>query len=91
MKFHHDTPYSKRTKGQKPFLYIGTCHNSMIDYRYLPINNPKRDIVETMHMQNLNEIRLQIHVLGSKVQTDVERTTDERTDGHTDDQCENII
>ena len=29
------------------FLYIDKCHNSVINYRNLPINNPKRDIVGT--------------------------------------------
>ena len=33
------------TRGQKPFLYIDTCHNPVINYRNLPIDNPKRDIV----------------------------------------------
>ena len=29
------------------FLYIDKCHNSVINYQKLPINNPKRDIVST--------------------------------------------
>ena len=47
VKFHHDTPNSKGTRGQKPFLTIDECHNSVINYRNLPINNPKRDILDT--------------------------------------------
>ena len=47
VKFHHDTTNSKGTRRQKPFLYIEKCHNSVINYRNLPINNPKRDIVGT--------------------------------------------
>ena len=47
MKFHHDTPNRKGTGGKKHFLYIDKCHNSVINYRNLPINNPKRDIVGT--------------------------------------------
>ena len=39
------------------FLYIDKCHNSMINYPYLAINNPKRDILGKMHTRNLNEIR----------------------------------
>ena len=47
MKFHHDSPNSKGTRGQKHFLYIDKCHNSVINYQNSPINNPKRDIVGT--------------------------------------------
>ena len=48
MKFHHNTPNSKGTRGQKPFLYIDKCHNSVKNYGNLSINNdPKRDIVDT--------------------------------------------
>ena len=47
MKFHHDTPNSKRTRGQKPFLYIDKCHNSVMNYGKLHIKDPKRDIVGT--------------------------------------------
>ena len=47
MKFHHDTPNSKGTRGQKPFMYIDKSHNSVKNYQNLPINNPKRDIVVT--------------------------------------------
>ena len=47
MKFHHDTPTTKGTRVQKLFLNIGKCRNSVINYRNLPINNHKRDIVGT--------------------------------------------
>ena len=32
VKFHHDIPNSKGTTGQKPFMYIDKCHNSVINY-----------------------------------------------------------
>ena len=44
VKFHHDTPNSKGTRGQKPFLYIDKCRNPVINYVNLPINNRKRDV-----------------------------------------------
>ena len=48
MKFHHDALNSKGTRGKKKtFLYIDKCHNSVINYRKVPINNFKRDIVGT--------------------------------------------
>ena len=56
VKFHHDT--DKGTRGQKPFLYSDKCHNSVINFGNLPINNPKRDIVGTNAYAKLNEIRL---------------------------------
>ena len=43
MKFHV-SPNSKGTRGQKHFLYFDKYHNSVINYRNLPINNPKQDI-----------------------------------------------
>ena len=45
MRFYHATPNSKGTRGKKNIFYIDKCHNSVINYRNLPINNPKRDIV----------------------------------------------
>ena len=46
MKFHHDTPLVKELEAKKTFfLYVDKCHNSVINYGNLPINNPKRDIV----------------------------------------------
>ena len=47
VKFHQDIPKDRGNRGQKPFLYINKCHNSVINYGILPINNPKRDIVGT--------------------------------------------
>ena len=47
VKFQHDTPNNTGTRGQKPFLYIDECHNSVINYGNLPINNPKRVVVGT--------------------------------------------
>ena len=47
VKFRHDIPNSKGTRGQKPFLYIDKCHNSVVNYGNMPINDPKRDIVYT--------------------------------------------
>ena len=37
----------KELEANKHFLYIDKCHNSVIYYRNLPINNPKRGIVGT--------------------------------------------
>ena len=37
----------KELEAKKYFLYIDKCHNSVINYRNLPINNPKQDIVGT--------------------------------------------
>ena len=47
MKFHNNALISKRTSGQKHYLYIDKYHNSVINYRNSPINNPKPDIVGT--------------------------------------------
>ena len=48
VQFYHDTPNSKGTRGQKnTFLYIDKCHNSVIKYGNMPINNPNPDIVGT--------------------------------------------
>ena len=47
VKFHYDTPNSKGTRGQKPFLTVDKCHNTVINYRNLPINISKRDILGT--------------------------------------------
>ena len=35
----------KEQEAKNNFLYIDKCRNSVINYRNLPINNPKRDIV----------------------------------------------
>ena len=35
----------KELEAKNHFLYIDKCHNNVINYRNLPINNPKRDIV----------------------------------------------
>ena len=37
----------KELAAKNHFLHIDKCHNFMINYRNLPINNPKRDIVGT--------------------------------------------
>ena len=37
----------KELEAKNHFLYIDKCHNSMIYYGNLPINNPKLDIVGT--------------------------------------------
>ena len=47
MKFHHDTQIVKEQEAKKHFLSIDKCHNSMINYRNLPINILKQDIVGT--------------------------------------------
>ena len=47
VKFHHDTPNSKGTRVQKPFLYIDKRHYSVINNGNLPINNLKRNTVST--------------------------------------------
>ena len=51
VKFHHDTPYNKgiikELEAKNHFLTIDKCHNSVRNYQNLPINNPKRDILDT--------------------------------------------
>ena len=48
----------KELEAKNHVLNIDKCHNSVINYRNLPINNPKREIVgANACMQNLNEIR----------------------------------
>ena len=43
--FHHDTPNSKETRGQKISTFaFGKCHNSVINCQNLLMNNPKRGI-----------------------------------------------
>ena len=37
----------KELEAKSHFLYIDKCHNYVIDYGHLPINNPRRDIVRT--------------------------------------------
>ena len=37
----------KELEAKNHFLYIDKCHNSVITYGNLPINDPKRDIVGT--------------------------------------------
>ena len=37
----------KELEAKNHFLTIDECHNSVINYRNLPINNPKRDILDT--------------------------------------------
>ena len=37
----------KELEAKNHVLYNDKCHNSVINVRNLPINNPKRDIVET--------------------------------------------
>ena len=38
---------AKELEAKNHFLYIEKCHNSVMNYRNLPINNPKWDIVGT--------------------------------------------
>ena len=70
------------TRGQNHFLTIDKCHNSVINNEICPLTFSSETFLIQMHMQNLNEIRLQILKLwnGNKVQTD------EHTDGQTDGQ-----
>ena len=49
---------AKELEAKNLFLTIGKCHNSVMNYLNLPINNPKRDIVGTTAYANLNEIRI---------------------------------
>ena len=35
----------KDLEAKNHFLYIDKCHNFVINYRNLPINNAKRDII----------------------------------------------
>ena len=37
----------KELEANNHFIYINKCHNSVINYGNLPINNPKRVIVST--------------------------------------------
>ena len=37
----------KELDAKNHFMYIDKCHNSVVNYGNLPINNPKRDIVGT--------------------------------------------
>ena len=57
VKFHHDTPIVKELEAKTFFWYINKCHNSVINYRNLPINNPSETLLVQVHVQNLNEIR----------------------------------
>ena len=43
--FHHDIPNSREQEAENTFLYIDKCHISVINYRNLSINNPKRYII----------------------------------------------
>ena len=63
---------AKELEAKNNFLYIDKCHNSVMNYRNLLINNPKRDIVGTNAYAKFNEIRLQIIKLssGNEVRTD---------------------
>ena len=47
----------KELEAKNHFWYIDKCHNSVINNRNLPINNPKRDIVGTSAYVKFNEIR----------------------------------
>ena len=47
----------KELEAKNYFLYIDKCHNAVINYGNLPINNPKRDIVGT-NVSEMNAIRL---------------------------------
>ena len=38
---------AKELEAKNHFLYIDKCHNSVMNYRNLPMNNAKRDIVGT--------------------------------------------
>ena len=79
VNFNHATPISKGTRGQKPFFDIDKCHNSVINYRNLPINNPKRDIVGTNAKFETNPLIILKLSTGNEVRTDV-RIMDGRTD-----------
>ena len=37
----------KELEAKNHFLTIDKCHTSVINYRNLPINNPKQDILDT--------------------------------------------
>ena len=47
VEFHNDNRIVNELKAKNHFLYSDKCHNSVRNYRNLPINNPKRDIVGT--------------------------------------------
>ena len=50
----------KELEAKNHFFYIDKCHNSVINYRNMPINDPKRYIIGTNASAKLNEIRLAI-------------------------------
>ena len=96
MKCHHDTLNSKGTtvEAKNHFLTIDKSHNSVINYRNLPINYPKRDIflykcICKIWMKSVYKY-LSYRTETKSGRTDV-GTTDRRTDRHTDGQRENII
>ena len=47
----------KEQEAKKHFMTIDKCHNSVTNYRNLPINNPRLDILDTNAYAKLNEIR----------------------------------
>ena len=50
----------KELEAKNHFFYFDKCHNSVINYRNLPINDPKRYTIGTDAYAKLNEIRLLI-------------------------------
>ena len=77
----------KELEAKNHFLTIDKSHNSVINYRNLPINNSKRDILDT-------NAYAKFEYLSYRTETKCGRTTDRRTDGqtngYTDGQRENM-
>ena len=81
MKFHHHLPILKELEVKHHFMYTDKWPNSVVKYRNLPNNNPKRDIVGTNAYTNLNEIHSCIQIIEWKQCSD-RRTYVLWMDGH---------
>ena len=77
----------KELEAKKHFMTIDKCHNSVANYRNLPIKNPRLDILDTNAYAKF-ECNPFYKYLSYRTETkcgrtDV-RTTDRRKDGRTD-------
>ena len=78
------------------FLTTDKCHNSVINYRNMPINNPKRDILDTNAYAKF-ECKSVYKYLSYRMETKCGWTDIWTMDGrmdrrrHTEGQRENII
>ena len=76
----------KELQAKNHFWYIDKCHNSVINNRNLPINNPKGDIVGVNAYA-----KFEWNPLTNTKVIERKRSADGRTDIHADGQRENII